>query len=59
MFKKAVLQTQLSSVKTLFQKTLSMLRLLKPVLQTKKYDVSIRFLKEMIIFQFWYNSWWK
>ena len=56
MFKKAVLQTQLSSVKTLFQKTLSMLRLLKPVLQTKKYDVSIRFLKEMIIFQFWYNS---
>ena len=59
MFKKAVLQTQLSSVKTLFQKTLSMLRLLKPVLQTKKYDVSIRFLKEMIIFQFWYNSWRK
>ena len=59
MFKKAVLQTQLSSIKTLFQKTLSMLRLLKPVLQTKKYDVSIRFLKEMIIFQFWYNSWRK
>ena len=59
MFKKAVLQTQLSSVKTLFQKTLSMLRLLKPVLQTQKYDVSIRFLKEMIIFQFWYNSWRK
>ena len=52
MFKKAVLQTQLSSVKTLFQKTLSKLHLLKPVLQTTKYDVSIRFLKEMIIFKF-------